>query len=93
MITIFEHAPAANLDYGFNWRANAYLNTAETVTESAWTISPAATLTRLQIINEEISSVFVSGLRLGNEYQLTNTITTSEGRTDSRTIQLSCVKR
>lgn len=93
MIKTFDHAPGADLDYGFNWRGNGYLNTGETVTASAWAISPAGTLTRQQIINEEISSVFVAGLRLNTDYQLTNTITTSEGRTDSRTIHLSCVKR
>ncbi len=89
----FLHAPGADLDYGFNWRTNGYLESGEAVTISTWAISPAGTLTREQIINAEISSVFVAGLRLNTDYQLTNTITTSEGRTDSRSIQLSCVKR
>lgn len=89
----FLHAHGADLDYGFNWRANGYLEQGEIVTGSTWTISPTGTLTREQVINAETSSVFVAGLRLNTDYQLTNTITTSEGRTDSRTIQLSCVKR
>jgi hypothetical protein len=88
----FTHAPDADLDYGFDWRKNSYLKEGETVNASAWAISPAGTLTRQQIINSE-SSVFVAGLRLNTDYQLTNTITTSAGRTDSRTIQLSCRKR
>lgn len=89
----FEHAPEADLDYGFNWRANGYLNSGEVITASAWEISPAGTLTREQILTGEITSVFVSGLRVKTKYQLKNTIQTSEGRKDSRTIQLSCVTR
>jgi len=89
----FLHAPGADLDYGFDWRKNSYLKENETVTASSWAISPGGTLTRQQIINTEISSVFVADLRLNTDYQLTNTITTSAGRTDSRTIQLTGVKR
>lgn len=86
MIDTFTHAPGANLDYGFDWKSNGWLSTGETIETSSWT-APGLTLTRQQSANG-ITSVFVAGGKKGSTYKLTNTITTSDGRTDSRTIHL-----
>lgn len=81
------HAPGAILDYAFNWVE--WLQQGETISTSTWVISPSLTLTSQQNVNG-VTSVFVNGGVVNKIYYLTNTITTSVGRTDSRTIVLSC---
>jgi hypothetical protein len=81
------HAPGAILDYAFNWAE--WLQQGETILTSAWSITPSLTLNNEQ--NQSgVTSVFVNGGVVNKIYYLTNTITTSVGRTDSRTIVLSC---
>ncbi len=90
----FDHAPGADLDYGFDWHENGWLETGETVTNSVWSVHPTdITLSRQQIDQDVITSVFVAGGINGRQYVLTNTIETSMGRVDSRTIRLSCKTR
>lgn len=81
------HAPGAILDYAFNWVE--WLQQGETISTSTWDISPSLTLTSQQNV-DGITSVFVNGGVINKIYYLTNTIATSVGRTDSRTIILSC---
>lgn len=81
------HAPGAILDYTFNW--TEWLQQGETILTSVWSITPSLTLNNEQ--NQSgVTSVFVNGGVVNKIYYLTNTITTSVGRTDSRTIVLSC---
>lgn len=90
----YDHAPGADLDYGFDWKTNGWLEPDETIASSTWSVQPAGiTLSRLQIAEGNITSVFAAGGTNGRQYVLTNTITTSEGRTDSRTIRLHCRPR
>lgn len=86
---IFEivHTPSAVLDYSFDW--TGWLQTNETVTSSTWTINPTLTLTNPTLIGA-IATTFVSGGVLNSSYTLTNTVNTSQGRTDSRTMILNC---
>ena len=81
------HTPSAVLDYSFDWAG--WLQPNETVTSSTWTINPTLTLTNPTLIGA-IATTFVSGGVLNSSYTLTNTITTSQGRTDSRTMILNC---
>lgn len=81
------HTPSAVLDYSFDWTGWLQLN--ETVTSSTWTINPTLTLTNPTLIGA-IATTFVSGGVLNSSYTLTNTVTTSQGRTDSRTMILNC---
>lgn len=90
----YDHAPGADLDYGFDWRENGWLETGETVATSTWSVQPAGvTLSRQQIAQGAITSVFVAGGSNGRQYVLTNAIETNMGRVDSRTIRLSCKTR
>ncbi len=86
MTDTFTHAPGANLDYGFDWKSNGWLATGETIETSTW-LAPGLTLTRQQESNG-VTSVFAAGGKKGSTHKLTNTITTNQGRTDSRTITL-----
>lgn len=89
---LFEivHAPGAILDYGFNWVS--WLQLSETVVSSAWAIDPVLTLSGSQNV-ANVTSTFVNGGDVGKVYTLTNTITTNQGRTDSRTMVLNCQPR
>ena len=90
----FDHAPGADLDYGFDWRANGWLDIDETIQTSTWTVQPnSLLLSREQISQNAVTSVFAAGGLVGRQYLLTNTIATSKGRVDNRTILLNCRAR
>lgn len=87
----YTHAPGADLDYGLTWAA--WLAAGETIVSSTWSISGGLTLDGQQIAGP-ITSTFVSGASVaGNTYTLVNTIVTSEGRADSRSLLLVCAVR
>lgn len=86
----FEHAPNADLDYGFIW--TKWLEQGETITSSTWEASTGITLSKPQI-DGNVTSVFAAGGEANKFYKLVNTIVTSEGRKDTRTLTLSCVAR
>ena len=85
-----DAAPLSNLDYGFDY--SSWLEAGETITTSLWEVSPSVTLSNEQNL-EGICSVFVEVTTSGTLYKLTNTITTSDNRVDSRSIVLSCKHR
>lgn len=85
------HAPGADLDYSVNWMP--WLDSGETIATSDWTASTGITLSRAAVVGSTMASVFAAGGVAGQSYVLTNTITTSAGRTDSRTITLRCAVR
>lgn len=86
----YDHSPLAKLDYGFNW--TSWLAAGETITSSVWAVDVALTKSGEQNVSG-VTSVFVEGGEVGKQYLLTNTITTSVGRKDSRIIKLFCKVR
>ena len=86
----FIHAPSAVLDYGFYWED--WLEVGETISTSTWVVDSPLTKSSEQNSNN-ITSLFVTGGVVSKSYKLVNTITTSAGRTDARTIKLSCQLR
>lgn len=82
------HAPGADLDYSVNW--SDWLADDETIVDSDWTVTTGITLSRMLLIGGNLASVFAAGGVEGQNYVLKNTITTSAGRVDSRTITLRC---
>lgn len=86
----YEHAPTSKLDYGFDW--NLWLAVGETIVTSVWLVDTGLTQSSEDNISG-VTSVFVAGGVAGTSYKLKNTITTSSGRIDSRTIRLSCKNR
>lgn len=87
-----DHSQGATLDYGFNWSSKGWLQQDESITNSTWEATSGITLSQQQITGG-ITSTFVSGGVSGKEYDLVNTITTSMGRTDTRTMKLFCKNR
>jgi hypothetical protein len=87
----FEHSVGAKLDYGFNWQIEGWLEAGETIVNSVWDVG---NLTVSSPQNSgTITSVFVEGGVDKVRYKLTNSIITSVGRKDSRTIVLFCKQR
>ena len=86
----FEHAPLAKLDYGFDW--TLWLEDGETISTSSWEVSSGLTKSNEQNLLG-VTSVFVEGGVINTRYKLVNSIVTSVGRKDSRTITLFCKQR
>ena len=83
----FVHAPNASLDYGFDW--SSWLATDETISTSVWVVDLPLVASLEQNVSG-VTSLFVTGGVVGKMYKVSNTITTSLTRTDTRTIKLSC---
>jgi len=80
------------LDYGFDWATNGWLASGETITLSEWVVDTGLTKSDERNVSG-VTSVMVAGGELNKVYKLTNTITTSDSRKDSRTIKLTCKQR
>lgn len=86
----YAHSPTANLDYGFDW--SNWLSVGEIITNSAWVVE-AGLVQSNQQISGAVVSLFLSGGVVGTSYKVSNTITTSASRVDTRTFSLSCKQR
>lgn len=91
----WNKSPDAELDYGINWGEN-WLDTdaGEQLASSSWSV-PAGITKKTDSFSAVtgITSITVSGGTSGTTYTLVNTITTSQGRTDSRAIHLIIMQR
>lgn len=92
--------PDETLDYTLDW-ATWLAETgspADTITMSAWAVSESAGSPSQPTLSGEsnttsTATVFISGCQLAEIYQLTNTITTGQGRTAERSLTLRCEQR
>lgn len=89
--TFIPDAPAKDpdsiIDYGIDW--SNWLTDGETIVTSSWpdlgdlvSVSESNTATA--------TAIFISGGVLGATYTLTNRITTNQGRTEDRSMYISC---
>jgi hypothetical protein len=83
--------PTATLDYAFNW--TAWLQSGETISTAVVTVPAGITLSTLAAINGGIVTFWLSGGTLDQVYEIACTITTSQGRTDSRSFPLTIFMR
>lgn len=82
-------APAALLDYPFDW-SNAglgWLATGETVVSNTVTVDAGLT-NPIVTASTTAVTVWLSGGTIGRSYLVSCTITTSAGRTDTRSIRV-----
>lgn len=91
-MSLYVKDPSATLDYSINWNAG-YLQSGETLSSSIWTIFPAGMTQNSAASAAGVASITVSDGAAGQIYQLTNRITTSQGRTDERSITVSVEHR
>ena len=91
-MTAWTKDPAARLDYGADW--TAWLQAGETITVSTWIVTPADTLTASdESFTGGVTTVWLSGGNVGTNYRVTNQITTSDGRTDDRSLSIYVTPR
>lgn len=77
--------PDAVLDFGWSWAA--WLATGDQIVTSTW-IVPEGITKDSESNTTTTAIVWLSGGTAGQQYRVTNRITTSQGRTDDRSIVL-----
>lgn len=88
----FPKDPSAVLDYAFDWVALGWLASDETISDYTITVSEGLTKDSDGELNG-IVTVWLSGGTAGTDYTVACEITTSEGRTEERTITIRCRDR
>ena len=83
---VIDKAPGANLDYTIDW--TDWLEVGDTLATSIWTVEAGVTLGTVTF-NTTTATAFISGGTLGENVRATNTITTANGLTDSRSFKLA----
>lgn len=82
--------PAAVLDYWLDW--GTWLVPGEALLTSTWTTTGTTVLGASAIFGA-LTQVWVSGGTRGEALTLTNQVTTSDGRTDERSLSLLILER
>lgn len=90
MSNVFTKDPNAELDYGFDW--SDWLADGETISSSSWEVDSGIT-----VVSSSASTtrtvVWLSGGTVGETYKATNSIVTSVGRKDDRTLYVYIEER
>jgi hypothetical protein len=87
----FVKDPGATLDYSFDWGpwlGSDILATSNWVVEVGLTVIPAS-----ESFTDTITTLFISGGTDGEEYIITNVVTTNGSRTDERSIEIKVRQR
>lgn len=82
--------PQDVLDYAIDWSAELE---EETLTGSAWSVAPNTLTIDSDAIGGDQTILWLSGGESGTRYTVTNTVTTSAGRTFRRSVHLTVVER
>jgi hypothetical protein len=87
----FRKDPSATLDFTFDW--SAWLPTGDTISSVTWAISTGVTLASSPAPSHTTTTAttFVSGGTAGTSYILSCTITTAQGRIDTRSLTIAVV--
>ena len=84
-MNVFTKDPDAVIDFTHDW-ATDYLDQDETIVTSSWLAEPSDLIVVGGVHSAGTSTVTVSGGVYENFYRLANEVTTSDGRTDVRSI-------
>lgn len=79
--------PAETLNYTFDWEGRLG---AATISTSTWSISPTGPTLSSPTNTTTTATTLIAGCTAGAIYTLTDTITTSAGTTEQRSICLRC---
>lgn len=86
--------PEAVLDYGVRWGVNGWLEDDETISSSTWTVEDGITKDDEGTSPDgKTSIVWLSGGIDGEDYLITNHVTTSKNREDDRSILIKVRQR
>ena len=83
-MAVYVKDPDAVLDYGFDWEEEGFLQTGETIADSDWTIPDGLDESSGTDFDNTLTTVWLSGGTDGEDYTVSNHITTSAGREDIR---------
>lgn len=83
-----EQDKDAFLDYSLDWAADGWLPPGDTLASSTWTADAALTLNSATFTPNGVASVWVQGGQANTWYALTNSVVSTQGRRDQRTIRL-----
>lgn len=77
----------ADKNYGFDWRADSWLEADETISASDWEVDAQDVTISRKATNPAgtVTSCFIAGGTPGQDVKLTNIVTTSKGVTDAKT--------
>lgn len=84
--------PNALLDYGFDWAApdengKVWMAEGDSISISEWLV-PVGLTGSAASKTATVAKIWLSGGTLGQEYRVTNRITTAQGRQDERSFNL-----
>lgn len=86
----WPHDPQAELDYSISWLD--WLASGETISTSSWAAEVGITIMsdagHLPSKTDTTTTVWLTGGTIGARYNVINTITTSAGRKEERTITM-----
>ena len=82
--------PDSTIDYGLDW--SNWLASGETITASSWP-ETGGLVNESESFTTSKASIFVSGGTVGASYTLTNRISTNFGRTEDRSMLISCQEK
>lgn len=88
--TSFTKDPQARLDFSVDW--DLWLKPDETIAESTWDVPDGITLDDEGHVDRS-TTVWLTGGTARATYTVTNTITTSAGRVDQRSLYVVCQDR
>lgn len=92
----FIKDPDAVKNYTLNWNGAApgpWLSTGETISTSAWTLSSTGITKDSDSNTTTTASIIVSGGTTGEDYELTNRVTTSDSQTEDQTIRIKVLEK
>lgn len=96
-LATYKKSPTAVLDYSIDWRS--WLLAGETIQSSTWIITSLATPQTGDVTEEQdvivsgVTTIWIQGGLSGTQYTLADTIVTSGGRTDTRTLLIDVEPR
>jgi hypothetical protein len=89
----FEKDPVEILDYYFDW--SDWLGPLDNITGSTWAVSGSDAILQVgsQTFGASLVTAFASAGTAGVAYDVSNTITTAQGRTAKRTARILVLSR
>lgn len=92
-MTTFIKDPDERLDYTMDWDVLDYLAAGETIATSAWSVPAGITQYGTASNTTTTATIWLEGGTHGQEYIVSNLITTSASRKAERSIKIVCRNR
>jgi len=86
----FVKDPDATLDYTVDW--SSWMAESDDIASSEWTV-PAGITKESDTYDDDSATIWLSGGSAGSSYEITNRITTEDGRLEDRTLVIVVMER